>query len=151
MNKQELMKKCNKIIRATNGNNDDYVIALYSILEAISKLEESKECDYFTAPYNYGESTDIDYNVCNICNYHEQCNDKVKSNFDVWNYCPNCGSKIKRKVKNENFCSNRGAKIKANSQSFYGPFYSLPELNENNLIFATEQEAREKLEVNKNV
>lgn len=61
--------------------------------------------------------------------------------------CSLCGaSQADIRKKYSNFCSNCGAKIKANSQSFYGPFYSLPELNENNLIFATEQEARERLE-----
>lgn len=78
-----------KVIIYRQGANPPFVLKLKTD-------DEEEKCDYFTAPYNYGESTDTDYNICNICNYHEQCNDKVKSNFDIWNYCPNCGAKIKR-------------------------------------------------------
>lgn len=91
MNKQEFIKKIQEL--REDGEHD-----LRTVIYFAEQLDEPsrEECDYFTAPYNYGESTDIDYNICNICNYHEQYNDKVKSNFDIWNYCPNCGAKIKR-------------------------------------------------------
>jgi len=100
MNKQELIKKL-KDWQSTA--KEDKQGAVYMSMQIAIKLAEQldepsrEECDYFTAPYNYGESTDIDYNICNICGYHEKCDDKFKSNFDVWNYCPNCGSKIKRR------------------------------------------------------
>lgn len=40
MTKQELIKKCREIVLKTNGGNDDYVVALCQIANAISELDE---------------------------------------------------------------------------------------------------------------
>ena len=43
MNKQELIKRYKQIVFKTNGGNDDYVVALSQIGEAINELEEPKQ------------------------------------------------------------------------------------------------------------
>lgn len=43
MNKQELIKKYQEIVLKTNGGNDDYVVALCQIAQAINELEESSK------------------------------------------------------------------------------------------------------------
>lgn len=42
MNKKELITECKKIILNTNGGNDDYVVALCRISNAISELEDGE-------------------------------------------------------------------------------------------------------------
>lgn len=43
MNKQELQKKYQEIVLKTNGGNDDYVVALCQIANAINELDEPKD------------------------------------------------------------------------------------------------------------
>lgn len=43
MNKQELQKKYQEIVLKTNGGNDDYVVALCQIANAINELDEPKQ------------------------------------------------------------------------------------------------------------
>ncbi len=43
MNKQELQKKYQEIVLNTNGGNEDYVVALCQIANAINELDESKQ------------------------------------------------------------------------------------------------------------
>ena len=43
MNKQELQKKYQEIVLAINGGNDDYVVALCKIANAINELEDKKD------------------------------------------------------------------------------------------------------------
>ena len=43
MNKQELQKKYQEIVLKTNGGNDDYVVALCKISNAINELEDAKD------------------------------------------------------------------------------------------------------------
>lgn len=43
MNKQELQKKYQEIVLKTNGGNDDYVVALCQIANAINELDELKQ------------------------------------------------------------------------------------------------------------
>ena len=46
MNKQELQKKYQEIVLATNGGNDDYVVALCKIACAINELEDTKDLQH---------------------------------------------------------------------------------------------------------
>ena len=41
MNKQELQKKYQEIVLKTNGGNDDYVVALCQIANAINELDDN--------------------------------------------------------------------------------------------------------------
>lgn len=43
MNKQELQRKYQEIELKTNGGNDDYVVALCQIANAINELDEPKQ------------------------------------------------------------------------------------------------------------
>ena len=43
MNKQEWQKKYQEIVLKTNGGNDDYVVALCQIADAINELDEPKQ------------------------------------------------------------------------------------------------------------
>ena len=43
MNKQELQKRYQEIVLKTNGGNDDYVVALCQIANAINELDEPKQ------------------------------------------------------------------------------------------------------------
>lgn len=43
MNKQELQKKYQEIVLKTNGGNEDYVVALCQISNAINELEDTKD------------------------------------------------------------------------------------------------------------
>lgn len=43
MNKQELQKKYQEIVLKTNGGNEDYVVALCQIANAINELDEPKQ------------------------------------------------------------------------------------------------------------
>ena len=43
MNKQELQKKYQEIVLKINGGNDDYVVALCQIANAINELDEPKQ------------------------------------------------------------------------------------------------------------
>lgn len=43
MNKQELQEKYKEIVLQTNGGNDDYVVALCKISNAIDELEDAKD------------------------------------------------------------------------------------------------------------
>ena len=96
MNKQELMKECNKIILATNGGNDDFVVALCRISEAIGRLDEPsrEECEFIE--WSVGDDRDyggcVDGAKCTNCDYFEAW----YCDCDKFNFCPNCGSKIKR-------------------------------------------------------
>lgn len=44
MNKQGLQKKVKEIILKTNGGNDDYVVALCKISNAINELDDDSQC-----------------------------------------------------------------------------------------------------------
>lgn len=44
MNKQELQKKVKEIILKTNGGNNDYVVALCKISNAINELDDDSQC-----------------------------------------------------------------------------------------------------------
>jgi NADH pyrophosphatase NudC (nudix superfamily) len=87
MTKKELKKEVQEIMLATNGSNGDYVVALCQISQAISELDEPKECEMIYKDEYYGD----DFAKCSQCGMLYV--GKVSAYYD---FCPECGSKIKR-------------------------------------------------------
>ena len=90
MTKQELIEKVQQIILKTNGGNDDYVVALLQISQAINKLENVGECEII----DIQDDGWVLHGKCTECEYR-MSNPRSKGA----NFCPNCGRKIKRGVK----------------------------------------------------
>lgn len=82
MNKQELQKKYQDIVLKTNGGNDDYVVALCQIANAINELDEPKqdtkwqklkEWVSFTQPKNINDEF-----IDGVCSAYSNIIDKMQ-------------------------------------------------------------------------
>jgi len=106
MNKKELQKVYKDIVLKTNGGNDDYVVALLKIGEAIGELDEpqAEECEvkYIGYVSNQGNTYKCDCGYWEVVETHSEFIGEELKDIPYeppmfrYPYCRNCGRKIKK-------------------------------------------------------
>jgi hypothetical protein len=91
MTKTELIKRYHEIVLKTNGGNDDYVVALLQIMDAIRELDDpaDKEPCEFCAEY-----TDIYYFAKWLGTIDGDMVWNEKTKKQKARYCPACGKRL---------------------------------------------------------